>query len=440
MKALTVVNERISGDKVMDTVWMRGGVVLMVLALASSAARSAAPLASDIDESLQKRALELNDVTGEDPIKGQIKVLVEDADRSKKLLSTALAMSKTKKQTFNYNAAYILARVAQELKDLDTAQAFYRMCADQAVKLHSGQKLAQSYGGLIDLLYEHKNFEESEKICKEFLDLEDEDPRVQELKSAVLRRMIQAIAKQGKAEQALKLADNYIKARKGDWFALELKAWVQREIGKVAEAAKTYEEVLELINNDKRLSADDKLDFSDSARYILSGVYVDLNKIDKAAEHLKSLLSRKPDDPTYNNDLGYIWADHDMNLEEAEQMIRKALEEDRKVRKKAQPDLKPEEDKDNAAYLDSLGWVLFKRKKYKEALEPLLKAVQDKSGQHIEIFDHLGDVHLALGEKDKAIAAWKKGVESASDSKREKERKAKVKEKIKTHSEPAKKE
>ena len=47
--------------------------------------------------------------------------------------------------------------------------------------------------------------------------------------------------------------------------------------------------------------------------------------------------------------------------------------------------------------------MLYKKKKYKEAKEPLLKAIEDKEGQHSEILDHLGDVHMALGEKDEAL-------------------------------------
>jgi len=118
-----------------------------------------------------------------------------------------------------------------------------------------------------------------------------------------------------------------------------------------------------------------------------------------------------------------------MNLEKAEVLIRKALELDRKQRKEEK--VKPEEDKDNAAYLDSLGWVLFKQKKYKEALEPMLEAVKAKEGQHVEILDHLGEIHMALGEKDKAIAAWKKGVEVAGESKSEQKRKVAVEKKLK---------
>jgi tetratricopeptide (TPR) repeat protein len=405
--------------------------IVVVLAAGSLAAPARA--AGDNEEALRKKALALNDITGDDPIKGQIKEFVDDKAGSKKLLALAVKIAKEKPQPFNYNAAYVLARTAQELEDLESCQAFYRVCAAEGMKLKSGQKLAAAYGGLIDVLYAAKKFDESEKVCKEFLEMEeDEGGRVRILKNAVLRRMIQAIAKQGKTDQAIKLADNYVEQRKDNWLAYELKGWVLREVGKYDESAKTYEEVLDRIAKDKNLEKEEKAEFTESCRYILSGIYVDMNKINKASDHLKAILADKPDDPTYNNDLGYIWADHDMNLDEAEKMIRKAIEEDRKARKKANPDLKPEEDKDNAAYLDSLGWVLFKQKKYKEAKDPLLKATQDKkNGQHIEIYDHLGDVYLALGEKAEALAIWKKGLELVGEGKREQERKAKVEKKIK---------
>ena len=74
---------------------------------------------------------------------------------------------------------------------------------------------------------------------------------------------------------------------------------------------------------------------------------------------------RNPDDPGPNNDLGYLYAEQGKNLEKAESMIRKALQED----------------PDSSAYLDSLGWVLFKRGKVKEALEPLKKAAEQMKSE-----------------------------------------------------------
>src|SRR5207244_3264653 len=113
---------------------------------------------------------------------------------------------------------------------------------------------------------------------------------------------------------------------------------------------------------------------------------------------------------TYHNDLGYIWADHDKNLDESEKLIRKAVEMDREERKKLKEEglLDADDDRDNSAYLDSLAWVLYKKKNYAEAKKYLLEAIKSDDGKHAEIYDHLADVHIALGEKKEAVEVWKK--------------------------------
>jgi tetratricopeptide (TPR) repeat protein len=392
-----------------------------------------APLikAADEDESIRDQVLALNNITGTKPIEGEIKALVGDKNKAKKLLPVAVRMTRVKDQPLSYNAAYILARAAQELKETEPCEVLYLVCKDQALKLQSGSKLAQSFGGLIDLYYENKKFEKTVKLCREFLEIGGDDT-VDRLKPAVVERMISSLTRQGKFEEALKFVDNLVEAEgeKG-WWALELKASVMQQSGDHAEAAKAYETVLGRLGKDnKDLDEEQRARYVERTRYMLTGVYVEMNQVDKAAGVLKDLLEKKPDNPTYNNDLGYIWADHDKNLDEAEKLIRKALEEDKKERKK-DPDLAPEDDKDSAAYLDSLGWVLFKKKKFDEARKVLEEAVKDKEGQHIEILDHLGDVLLALKDKKAAVDAWKRGVDYAGTSKREQERKAIVEKKIK---------
>jgi tetratricopeptide (TPR) repeat protein len=407
--------------------WLLAAVMVVVIAV--PAARSAD------DTELRAKALALNNITGTDPMKGQIVTLLEDAAGTKELLKVATAMAKEKEQPFNYNAALILARVSLMLREPEASEVFHRLCIKQAIQLKSGEKFGEAYVGmmgLIDLFYATRKYDETTKLCQEVLEILDKERTNQRLKDEVLRRMIQSVARSGKTDEANKLLANLLKVRKDDWRNLEIKAWLKNEQGQSDVAAQIYEELLEKIGKDKALKDDEQEVYIAQFHYILSGVYVDLNQIDKAAAHLKTLLAKNPDNPTYNNDLGYIWADHDLNLDEAEKMIRKALDEDRKQRRKENPDLKAEDDKDNAAYLDSLGWVLFKQKKFNEAKPFLLKAVEDKDeGQHLEIFDHLGDVHMALGEKAEAVAAWKKAVEVAGASKREKEKKILVEKKLK---------
>jgi len=383
----------------------------------------------------RSRALALNEITGNDPIEGKVKILTDDPAGTKKLLAAAMPLAKEKNQPFNYNAAYILGKTSHQLKAYQDSLVFFRICIDEAAKVKSHYKFIPPVSYMIesvDQLYADKKYEETTKLCQEILELLEKDRTFQPLKDDVLRRMIQSVARSGKIDEANKLLANLLEVRKGDWRNLEIKAWLKNQQGQSDVAAQIYEELLEKIGKDKALKEDEQELYIAQFHYILSGVYVDLNQIDKAASHLKTLLAKNPDNPTYNNDLGYIWADHDLNLDEAEKMIRKALDEDRKQRRKENPDLKADDDKDNAAYLDSLGWVLFKQKKFNEAKPFLLKAVEDKDeGQHLEIFDHLGDVHMALGEKTEAIAAWKKAVEVAGTSKREKEKKILVEKKLK---------
>src|SRR5262245_13463661 len=413
----------------------RFSIIALLVVILAAPARTA-PLPKDEEQSLRQKALKLNEITGEDPILGQIVILLEDKEKenTKKLLAVALKMArekdKDKDPVFNINATYILARVAARLKESEPGEYFYKQQVAQALKLASSQKFVRAYDGLITLLFQNKRYAEAEKVCKEFLELKGDD-HIQRFKMLVLRRMVQTQTKQGKVDDAMRVVENLLKAQPENWLTRELKGWVLRESGKLDEAAKTYEDVLDRISKDDRLDKEQKEDYGSEIRYTLSGVYIDLKKIDKAAEHLQTLLKKDENNPTYNNDLGFIWADHDMKLDEAEKLIRKALAEEKKLRKKA--GLEGADDKDNAAYLDSLGWVLFKRKKFKEALEPLLEAIKQEEGQHLEIYDHLGDVYIALEQPDKAIAAWKKGLTCEPVGKRDEKRKIEVEKKMKQY-------
>jgi tetratricopeptide (TPR) repeat protein len=405
--------------------------------------------AEERDATLRQQILRLNDITGKSPLAGEVLSMLADKAAAKKMVSEAVRMAKEKPQPIGYNASLILATTAADVKNYDAAETFYRLHMEQAKKLRSLRGLIAGYGGLIPVLYANKKYAEAEKACSEIIDHDLLRATVQELASdnskeakqeiktierflsAVIEEMIVTIARQGDTDRAIELVDRVLKKDPNSWLALDLKARVYHVADKSDQAVKIYEDELERLKNDKELDKDKKEVLSDEIRYKLSGLYVDLNQVDKAAEQLKALLKKSPDNPTYNNDLGYIWADHDMNLAESEKLIRKAIDEERKLRRKAK--VRPEEDKDNAAYLDSLGWVLFKQKKYEEAKKYLQEAVEQEEGRHIEILDHLGEVLIALGQKSEAVATWKKGVTLAGDTQREQKRKTEVEKKIKAH-------
>jgi tetratricopeptide (TPR) repeat protein len=126
----------------------------------------------------------------------------------------------------------------------------------------------------------------------------------------------------------------------------------------------------------------------------LGAAYERTQDYDEAEHYFKKCLALSPDFSEALNYLGYMWADRGLNLSEAHDLIEKAVK------------LEPK----RADYLDSLGWVLFKLDKPKEALPHLLRAIEESKEPDATLYDHLGDIYLALSQPDKARASWQKAL------------------------------
>ena len=136
----------------------------------------------------------------------------------------------------------------------------------------------------------------------------------------------------------------------------------------------------------------------------------------RGEEILEKFLAENPDDIGVNNDLGYLYADQGKNLEKARKMIEKAVE--------AEPE--------NAAYLDSMGWVLFKLGEFKEAITWLKKATDLETGNDATIWEHLGDCYGATKDTAEATKAWEKALKLVNEeSHPDKELIKRVEEKLK---------
>jgi tetratricopeptide (TPR) repeat protein len=96
-------------------------------------------------------------------------------------------------------------------------------------------------------------------------------------------------------------------------------------------------------------------------------------------------VKRWPKSPTSLNALGYTLADRTDRYYDAEKLIRKALRYD------------PE----SPAIIDSLGWVLYKRGKYEDAVEQLEIAYSRFPDQ--EVAAHLVDVLSELDRDEEAL-------------------------------------
>jgi tetratricopeptide (TPR) repeat protein len=119
---------------------------------------------------------------------------------------------------------------------------------------------------------------------------------------------------------------------------------------------------------------------------------------DAVREWSNALKIDKSHAPTLNS-LAYTYAETGVNLNEAETMIKRSLEKE------------PE----NGAYLDTIGWVYYKEKKYKLADEYLNKALiflRDPI-----VYQHLGVVWADSGNPKKALEYYSEGVKYFPDDK-----------------------
>ncbi len=124
--------------------------------------------------------------------------------------------------------------------------------------------------------------------------------------------------------------------------------------------------------------------------YSLAHYFSAADNDDASLAALQRVLAIMPDHTGANNDLGYFWADAGVHLEQAQKMIQKAVENE------------PE----NSAYQDSLGWALYKQGLFAQAVAALETAVAMPDGTEPEGVQHLGDALYRAGRAPEAIERW----------------------------------
>ena len=165
-------------------------------------------------------------------------------------------------------------------------------------------------------------------------------------------------------------------------------AIAQREAKQTQRAVATFEEAL----REAQLDQDNEI--VNAKFYFNYGVTADQAGLyDKAADLLRRSIALDPANAAeaYNY-LGYMWADHNMHLDEAMEMIQRALQ------------IEP----NNGSYLDSLGWVEFRQGKFDQALADLLLAAKNLDREDPIVFEHIGDTYLKLHRVPEALESWQK--------------------------------
>ncbi|MCK9380187.1 MAG: tetratricopeptide repeat protein [Sulfuritalea sp.] len=195
-------------------------------------------------------------------------------------------------------------------------------------------------------------------------------------------RAAQVLLRQGKLDEARERLAAARAEEPGDSRLVVAEAQLLRDAGRHADAFAFLAKMLEVQPDDPEILYETALTGEK------------LGYVDVMERHLRRLMVLKPDSAQAYNALGYSLADRNLRLDEAAQLIDKALS------------LTP----DDPFILDSKGWLLFRQGKLAAALEILQKAYAQKPDA--EIAAHIGEVLWALGRPDEALAVWREAAKA----------------------------
>jgi len=173
-------------------------------------------------------------------------------------------------------------------------------------------------------------------------------------------------------------------------------AIAQREAKHPQQAVITFEEAL----NEAQTASDEVLNarfyYDYGAAADQAGFY------EKAADLFRKSISLDPANAAeaYNY-VAFMWAEHNLHLDEAEDMVGHALQFD----------------PNNGAYLDTLGWIHYRKEKFEDALNELLRAAQNLTRPDPIVFEHIGDAYAKLNRVPQALDFWQKAVALSPENK-----------------------
>jgi tetratricopeptide (TPR) repeat protein len=167
---------------------------------------------------------------------------------------------------------------------------------------------------------------------------------------------------------------------------------IQLDIAQVYEESKRWADAEQAIHAAEKIQPDSS--GKEMTGFLLGAIFERQKKFDQAEEEFRKVLDANPRNASTLNYYGYMLADRGIRLEEATDLIKRALTDD----------------PNNAAYQDSLGWAYFKQNMLDKAEELLRKAVI-REGHDPTILSHLGDIYAKMGKDSLAEAQWQKSLD-----------------------------
>ena len=237
--------------------------------------------------------------------------------------------------------------------------------------------------------------------------------------SQAINIALEAMKKQNKAADALALLeplvakfpeDPFVNARYVEWLVRAGKkddakthAAAQAKVGPrnaitVAEAYLQANENALAVESIKAAAAarPDDVDL----QFQLGSVLERANDRKGAEKAFLAVLEKNPDHAQTLNYLGYMWAEGNVNLDKAHEMLTRAVGQE----------------PNNGAYVDSLGWVYFRLGNLDLAEKYLSDAVK-LVPRDATVHEHLGDVLAARGDRDRALQSYRTALDLDPESK-----------------------
>ncbi|MCB0340893.1 MAG: DUF2225 domain-containing protein [Pseudobdellovibrionaceae bacterium] len=170
------------------------------------------------------------------------------------------------------------------------------------------------------------------------------------------------------------------------------------------DTQKEYGKAVTMLNG-----AVEKFPSDSQLRFFLGSMYDRMGNKERTIEEMRKVLDIDAEHVQALNYLAYTYADLGIHLDQAEELVRRALT------------LKP----DDGYILDTLGWVLYKQGQTQEAIKYLEAAYKHKSSESV-VAEHLGDAYYRFELTEKAKSMYIKAAEVELDS----DKKNKIEEKI----------
>jgi len=205
--------------------------------------------------------------------------------------------------------------------------------------------------------------------------------------AAVLYMLSQAQRQLKDLDAATATAERLKAAYPEDTRAAYLSAQLLQDRGRTAEAITAFQDLIKRAPQDGALV------------YEYAGLLDKAGRLPDAERALRDLLSKDPLDANALNSLGYMLADHGLRLDEAVDLVQRAL----KV------------DPGNPSFLDSLGWAYFQQGKIDLADAPLTQAAERLPASST-VQDHLGELRFKQQRFADAVAAWEKSLAGDGES------------------------